>query len=66
MLPVRGTLLGELFFIAFAKNPNQFIRLQNRTAWCAADTGATASSPEPDRSPAPTTADLGGGCSSLS
>jgi deferrochelatase/peroxidase EfeB len=27
--PVRGTLLGGLFFIAFAKNPNQFIQLQN-------------------------------------
>jgi deferrochelatase/peroxidase EfeB len=28
--PVRGTLLGGLFFIAFAKNPNQFIALQNK------------------------------------
>ena len=28
--PVRGTLLGGLFFIAFAKNPDQFIQLQNK------------------------------------
>ncbi len=28
--PVRGTLLGGLFFIAFAQNPNQFIQLQNK------------------------------------
>lgn len=28
--PVRGTLLGGLFFIAFAKNPNQFVALQNK------------------------------------
>jgi deferrochelatase/peroxidase EfeB len=28
--PVRGTLLGGLFFIAFAQNPNQFIQLQKR------------------------------------
>ncbi len=28
--PVRGTLLGGLFFIAFAKNPGQFITLQNK------------------------------------
>jgi deferrochelatase/peroxidase EfeB len=28
--PVRGTLLGGLFFIAFAKNPDQFITLQNK------------------------------------
>jgi deferrochelatase/peroxidase EfeB len=28
--PVRGTLLGGLFFIAFVKNPAQFITLQNR------------------------------------
>jgi deferrochelatase/peroxidase EfeB len=28
--PVRGTLLGGLFFIAFAKNPDQFIALQNK------------------------------------
>jgi deferrochelatase/peroxidase EfeB len=28
--PVRGTLLGGLFFIAFAKDPNQFIALQNK------------------------------------
>ena len=28
--PMRGTLLGGLFFIAFAQNPNQFIRLQNK------------------------------------
>ena len=28
--PLRGTLLGGLFFIAFARDPNQFIRLQNK------------------------------------
>ena len=28
--PVRGTLLGGLFFIAFMKNPNQFVTLQQR------------------------------------
>ena len=28
--PVRGTLLGGLFFIAFAKNPGQFIALQQK------------------------------------
>jgi deferrochelatase/peroxidase EfeB len=28
--PVRGTLLGGLFFIAFAKSPIQFIDLQNK------------------------------------
>jgi deferrochelatase/peroxidase EfeB len=28
--PVRGTLLGGLFFIAFARDPNQFIQLQNK------------------------------------
>jgi deferrochelatase/peroxidase EfeB len=28
--PVRGTLLGGLFFIAFAKDPGQFITLQNK------------------------------------
>jgi deferrochelatase/peroxidase EfeB len=28
--PVRGTLLGGLFFIAFAKDPNQFIALQSK------------------------------------
>jgi deferrochelatase/peroxidase EfeB len=28
--PVRGTLLGGLFFIAFAKNPDQFVTLQNK------------------------------------
>jgi deferrochelatase/peroxidase EfeB len=28
--PVRGTLLGGLFFIAFVKNPDQFITLQNK------------------------------------
>jgi deferrochelatase/peroxidase EfeB len=27
---MRGTLLGGLFFIAFAKNPGQFITLQNK------------------------------------
>jgi deferrochelatase/peroxidase EfeB len=27
---VRGTLLGGLFFIAFVKNPSQFIALQTR------------------------------------
>ena len=27
--PQRGTLLGGLFFIAFMKNPSQFIKLQN-------------------------------------
>ena len=26
--PVRGTLLGGLFFIAFMKNPDQFTKLQ--------------------------------------
>jgi deferrochelatase/peroxidase EfeB len=28
--PVRGTLLGGLFFIAFMKDPNQFISLQQK------------------------------------
>jgi deferrochelatase/peroxidase EfeB len=28
--PVRGTLVGGLFFIAFMKNPSQFIALQRR------------------------------------
>ena len=28
--PVRGTLLGGLFFIAFMKNPAQFIKLQRK------------------------------------
>jgi deferrochelatase/peroxidase EfeB len=28
--PVRGTLLGGLFFIAFAKDPDQFTALQNK------------------------------------
>jgi deferrochelatase/peroxidase EfeB len=28
--PMRGTLLGGLFFIAFAQNPNQFIQLQHK------------------------------------
>jgi deferrochelatase/peroxidase EfeB len=28
--PVLGTLLGGLFFIAFMKNPNQFIKLQQK------------------------------------
>jgi deferrochelatase/peroxidase EfeB len=28
--PVRGTLLGGLFFIAFMKNPDQFVKLQMR------------------------------------
>jgi deferrochelatase/peroxidase EfeB len=28
--PVRGTLLGGLFFIAFAKDPKQFVTLQNK------------------------------------
>jgi deferrochelatase/peroxidase EfeB len=28
--PVRGTLLGGLFFIAFAKDPNQFVSLQSK------------------------------------
>ena len=28
--PVRGILLGGLFFIAFMKNPSQFITLQQR------------------------------------
>jgi deferrochelatase/peroxidase EfeB len=28
--PVRGTLLGGLFFIAFMKNPDQFFKLQMR------------------------------------
>jgi deferrochelatase/peroxidase EfeB len=28
--PVRGTLLGGLFFIAFAKSPDQFIQLQTK------------------------------------
>ncbi|MEJ0014501.1 MAG: Dyp-type peroxidase [Actinomycetota bacterium] len=28
--PIRGTLLGGLFFIAFMKNPNQFIALQQK------------------------------------
>ena len=28
--PVRGTLLGGLFFIAFARNPHQFIQLQTK------------------------------------
>ena len=28
--PVRGTLLGGLFFIAFARNPSQFIALQTK------------------------------------
>ena len=27
---MRGTLLGGLFFIAFMKNPNQFIKLQKK------------------------------------
>jgi len=30
--PVAGTLLGGLFFIAFMKNPSQFITLQNSLA----------------------------------
>jgi len=30
--PVRGTLLGGLFFIAFMKNPSQFIKLQTSLA----------------------------------
>ncbi len=30
MDPVRGTLLGGLFFIAFMKRPDQFIQLQQR------------------------------------
>jgi deferrochelatase/peroxidase EfeB len=30
--PQRGTLLGGLFFIAFMKNPSQFIKLQNALA----------------------------------
>jgi len=28
--PVRGTLLGGLFFIAFMRNPSQFVTLQQR------------------------------------
>jgi deferrochelatase/peroxidase EfeB len=28
--PVRGTLLGGLFFLAFMKDPDQFVTLQNR------------------------------------
>jgi deferrochelatase/peroxidase EfeB len=28
--PVAGTLLGGLFFIAFMKNPGQFVALQQR------------------------------------
>jgi deferrochelatase/peroxidase EfeB len=28
--PVRGTLLGGLFFIAFMKNPNRFVKLQTQ------------------------------------
>jgi deferrochelatase/peroxidase EfeB len=28
--PVRGTLLGGLFFIAFMRDPDQFVALQNR------------------------------------
>jgi deferrochelatase/peroxidase EfeB len=30
--PQRGTLLGGLFFIAFMKNPSQFVKLQNSLA----------------------------------
>src|SRR6202012_2418170 len=30
--PQAGTLLGGLFFIAFIKNPSQFIKLQNHLA----------------------------------
>jgi deferrochelatase/peroxidase EfeB len=30
--PVAGTLVGGLFFIAFMKNPSQFIKLQNSLA----------------------------------
>ena len=48
--PQTGTLLGGLFFIAFMKNPAQFIRLQQ--AWPPTPSTSTSTTPAAPSSPA--------------